>query len=145
MILSKISNFLIASLLLLSFVSCKKESISQILYAQVNVTLSVITELSKLGIGSTIYCPTKGSTGIKGIILYRSDETDFVAFERLCTYYPADTAAIVIENSTGTIATCPKCGSKFELITGSIMQGHAKFSLKQYQTYLQGNFLYITN
>jgi nitrite reductase/ring-hydroxylating ferredoxin subunit len=110
-----------------------------------NVSVSVTigpTTLAQLGVNSSMYY--SGTAGIKGIIIYKESEGNYLAFERLCPYYPNDDCAVDIDDSKIS-AKCPCCGSEFSLIFGTVLNGPAKFSLKQYQTYFTGTRLEITN
>jgi Rieske Fe-S protein len=146
--LSKIIIFSISGLWFLTFIACKKDSNQSLIpYATVNVTLSVTPDLAKLVTGQAMICPKQEQEGDSGIIIYK-DMDDYGnpvyrAYERLCTNYPNDTAAVTL--ATALTATCPRCGSQFEMTMGSVIKGPAKFALKQYRTTINGNRLYITN
>jgi nitrite reductase/ring-hydroxylating ferredoxin subunit len=141
---SKINKILNAFAFLILLAGCKKEVGQTLPYSYVDVTLTIPSELSSLSIGSATICPDKGYNGLKGIIIYRDDLYQFKAYERLCRNYPNDTSAIVLEDDN-VRATCPTCGSQYELVYGTVITGPAKFSLKTYTTSVSGNFLYIRN
>jgi Rieske Fe-S protein len=146
--LSKVTKNLIVAFSLLTLATCKKDVYQTIPYTEVNVELNIPTDLSSLGIGSAMVCPTREYDGVKGIIIYKGFDSDgntqYMAYERLCTNYPNDTCAIVLDKSTIT-ATCPSCKSQFEMTMGSVTNGPARLSLKQYRTTISGSKLYITN
>ena len=81
--------------------------------------------------------------GSRGIIVYRSSNNEFKAYDRHCTYDPTNTCALVsveVNNITG-LDVC--CGSKFLLPDGSVTQGPANLPLKQYTTSFDGSVLHI--
>ncbi len=139
--MSKIKLFFIINALLI--LSCK--DIHQVIpNIPVNIILDTTTDLAQLGIGSTMICPKSG--GNMGIIIFRNGIDEYYAFDRLCTYYPNDTSAIVAKDG-GVIATCLHCGSTFIFTADGTLvnKGPAKLPLKQYQTTLQGTRLFISN
>jgi nitrite reductase/ring-hydroxylating ferredoxin subunit len=137
---TKINIFLITGSLLLCCLNCKKENTQQIPYVSVNLILSA-NELLAIPIGSTKSYPG----GNDSIYIYHSDLNSYEAYDRLCTYYPNDTSRIVTDIAGGTTATCPRCKSKFELIYGSVVNGPARYPLRQYQTTVLSGRLYVTN
>ena len=140
---SKIKKILVAVSLLFITVTCNKDSYQNFPNVSVNITLSIATDLSSLGSGTAIICPYPG--GVKGIIISQPFPGEYVAFDRLCTNYPNDTCAIVLETPGGIIADCPCCQSKFVLTDGTVSQGPARFALREYSVYVDGNHLYIRN
>jgi len=83
--------------------------------------------------------------GSRGIIVYRSSNTDFKAYDRHCTYQPTNSCALVsveVNNITG-LDDC--CGSRFLLADGSVSNGPATIPLKQYRTTFDGSVLHIFN
>jgi len=140
---SKIKKILVAGTILFLTVTCSKDSYHNFPNVSVNITLSIATDLSSLGIGSSMICPYPG--GVKGIMIYRSDVAEFAAYDRLCTNYPNDTCAIVLDTPGGVIADCPCCKSKFILTDGSVSNGPAQYALKPYNVIVDGNHLYIRN
>jgi nitrite reductase/ring-hydroxylating ferredoxin subunit len=137
---TKIKIFLITGSLLLCYLSCKKENTQQIPYVSVNLTLSA-NELLQIPLSSTKSYPG----GNDSIYIFHADLNTYNAYDRLCTYFPNDTSRIVTDVAGGTTATCPRCGSKYELIFGSIIKGPARYPLRQYQTTVLGGRLYVTN
>ena len=82
--------------------------------------------------------------GNRGIILYRASSTNFLAFERTCSYYPGNACARVrVAPSNFSLQdTC--CNSYFDF-TGVPTSGPATLQLKQYLVTLNGYLLNITN
>jgi hypothetical protein len=84
------------------------------------------------------------NAGVRGIIIYRSSASEYVAIERNCTFLPMDPCADVsVDKSTlFLIDTC--CNSTFDF-NGFPTGGPASLPLRQYKTWLNQNFLTITN
>jgi Rieske Fe-S protein len=96
---------------------------------------------SDLGVGKSIYI----SGGYRGIVVYRLGTDQFMAYERACTFDSDNTTAIIKVDPSGVSATCPVCGSKYELVYGYPIKGPAKNPLLQYQATYDGNNLLISN
>ncbi len=78
-----------------------------------------------------------------GIVIYRLKREysydDFRAFDVTCTH-EANTCAMQLEQGFGDLLTCPCCGSVFTMQYGYMMQGPAKYPLREYVcTYDNGN------
>ncbi len=74
-----------------------------------------------------------------GLLLYRVNETEVVAFSRKCTHNGCTISAF-----DQGISTCPCHQAQFNL-SGEVMSGPAKNPLKQYPTRLSGNILEINH
>jgi hypothetical protein len=86
------------------------------------------------------------SGGNRGILVYRKSITDFNAFDRTCTYNPADANELIkVDASNNVILNDAHCGSKFLITDGSVNQGPATLPLKAYQTSFDGTLLHIFN
>jgi hypothetical protein len=137
---SKIKKKILFILLIFLITTCKNDVIDVIPYVQVQVTVTS-GEIASLGIGSAML----KDGGYAGLIVYRVTETQFMAFERLCTYYPNDTSAVILDKSLST-ATCPVCKTSYLLIDGyKINNGPARLPLRQYQCFYSNNRLTIVN
>ncbi len=76
--------------------------------------------------------------GSQGIVVYRLSETEFSAFDRHCTYQVSDNCQIMMEDpTTAHDETC--CGSRFEVIFGTPVNGPATFPLRAYNTQYNPN------
>ena len=83
--------------------------------------------------------------GYRGIIIFRTSMTEFMAFERACPYdWELTDARIDVEPSWLT-TICPSCKSKYILTDGTPFEGPTHYALKQYQTQYDGTLLYISN
>jgi nitrite reductase/ring-hydroxylating ferredoxin subunit len=83
--------------------------------------------------------------GVRGILVYRKSSSDFMAYDRNCTYQSSDACATVIVDPSNIIATDTCCHSKFSIFDGSVTQGPAGIPLKAYSTSFDGNVLHIYN
>lgn len=125
----------------LTMLTCEKDVYNVIPNVPFTLVLSA-NEVLAIGVGTAV---TKESGGNAGLIIYNVNGTEFQAFDRLCTNYPADTATVTLDKST-FIATCPKCKSSFQIsLQGQVIKGPAKYSLKQYRTSYDGTRLTISN
>ena len=83
--------------------------------------------------------------GAKGIVIYRKSNSEFMAYDRNCTYQPNNSCAKVEIDSTSLIAKDNCCGSEFLMTDGSVLKSPASLPLKQYQASFDGNILHIFN
>jgi nitrite reductase/ring-hydroxylating ferredoxin subunit len=82
--------------------------------------------------------------GNKGIIVYRKSNTEFMAYERTCTYDPGSAYKLIVLSDNVTVMDSA-CSSKYLLLDGSVTQGPAASALKAYNCSYDGNSLYISN
>lgn len=82
--------------------------------------------------------------GVRGIILYRKNSTTYLAFERNCSFQPNDACATVEVHSSTLYMMDACCGSTFDF-SGLPTGGPAWRPLRQYQTFLTGSQLTITD
>jgi hypothetical protein len=135
----------IVSVLIIVF-ACKKEkntNNSNIPNQSVNIVIYPNDPqfVSTIGVPGG-WCYITG--GNKGIIVYRSTNTDFIAYERTCTYDPSTNSAIVVMSDNITIRDTV-CGSKFNMLNATVTQGPAAASLKTYTCQYDGSALHIYN
>ena len=140
---SNLRFFLIPILILLIFVRCD-ENETPFPYVSVNVTLSLDTQLGNMLEGEY---KTVDGYGIGGLIIFRAEQTEFLAFDRACTYEASKECVL---NDEGSFFECPCCGSKFWMAgkdtAGTLMQGPANYPLKQYNCHFNGtNTVTVTN
>jgi hypothetical protein len=82
--------------------------------------------------------------GVRGLIVHRKNATTYLAFERNCSYQPNAACATVDVHSSTFFMLDSCCGSSFDF-DGNPTGGPAWRPLRQYQTYLVGNELTITD
>lgn len=83
--------------------------------------------------------------GVRGIIVYRSTGTSFLAYERNCSYHPNEACATVNVHSSGLYMTDPCCNSNFSFQDGSPTGGQAWQPLRRYRTQFVGSTLTISD
>ena len=142
---------ILALLFLLLSGSCKKleESVP---YAPIDVYINIgLPSYQRLitATGGIYYNEFNYSIGYRdrGIIVLNKNGFEFTAYDRTCPYQVNDSCNLlwVIPNTLTVIDSC--CGSKFNLLDGSVMNGPATKALKAYNTSFSGasNVLYIFN
>lgn len=140
----KSTTILSLCLLLLVSLSCDKdEDRDAIPYIYVNFDIYPNSLPSDfIPIGGYSY----RTGGYKGIIIYRPQEDEFMAYERACPHDPLAEGARVYVESNSIIAVDSVCGSRFLLTDGSpLKEGPATIGLKQYRTHWDGYQLQVTN
>lgn len=98
-----------------------------------------------LSLNTRGYYELGGNAGVRGIIIYRKDAVEYVAYERNCSYHPNDACATVNVDISGLYLTDPCCGSVFDFGSGNPTGGPAWRPLRQYRTQFDGNVLTITD
>ncbi len=124
-------------------ISCKKNDSSGVPITAVDTYLYTNNpSFSNLySIGGWTYI----TGGVRGILIYRKSQTEFMAYDRNCTYQPSNPCATVIVDVTNILATDTCCHSKFSIYDGSVTQGPASLPLKAYNTTFDGSVLHIYN
>ena len=82
--------------------------------------------------------------GVAGILLYRKNLDEFIAYDRASTYNPVEDCGITVDLDN-IILKDPCSDSQFLITDGSVIQGPASQALKRYNTNLYGNNLSIYN
>ncbi len=138
-----IKLFLLTIILSVIFINCKDKE-DRVPYAPVDIYINLNSpEFNDLNVAGNSVMITGG---VRGIIIYRSSEYEFIALERNCTYQPSNECASVEPlDMSSPIAIDSCCGSKFLLQDGSVIKGPASLPLVQYQTSYNGSTLYIHN
>jgi len=139
---SFLSRLILVVLLLLMTLTCKKDkeeipNVAVNIYIYPNSTQYVQLNTN----GGWVYL----TGGVRGIIVYRRTQDEFVAFERNCPYLPSSTCALVSVEQSGLTLLDSCCGSRFIITDGSIVNGPASVSMKTYYTAYDGNALHIYN
>ena len=92
--------------------------------------------------GSYIY---REDGGVRGIILYRKNASNYITYERNCSFQPNSACATVDVHVSTLYMLCSCCSSTFDLITGYPTGGQAWRPLRKYATSLNGSQLTITD
>ena len=123
--------------------SCKKQSNSGVALTTVDISLYAnnpsFFNLNAIG----GYVNITG--GVRGILVYRKTSSDFMAYDRNCTYQSTQLCATVSVDATHILAGDSCCGSKYSIYDGTVTHGPATLPLKQYQTTWDGTTLHIFN
>lgn len=141
---SNVRFFLILLLILSVFVRCDEYEIP-FPDVPVHAILSLDTQLGNVLPGNYV---TVDGYGVGGLIIFRTDQNGFLAFDRACTNEASRNCILTDDEG---MFECPCCGSRFwmvnsEDIAGTIYQGPAQYPLKRYNCYFDGiNTLRVTN
>lgn len=125
-------------------VSCKKQNYQGVPNVAVDIRMysSDPSFINLNAIGGWVYV----NGGNRGIVVYRKDLSNFMAYDRTCSYNPPNVNETVKVDPTNNIMLIdPNCGSKFLITDGSVNQGPATYPLKAYQTTYDGTVLHIFN
>ena len=83
-----------------------------------------------------------------GIIIFRSQENEFLAYDRTCPHdYAANGISVRLDVEDMIYAVCPECKSKYALPNfGSPLSGSvSKYPLKNYKTSFDGLNVHVWN
>lgn len=119
-------------LLLIPIFSCKKNDVNASFpTVPVNITIYLTTyPYTQLNsIGNHAYVT---NAGYRGIVIYRKSLDEFAAFDRACPYDPTASGSLLDVEASGLIMADGKCGSKFSLYDGSVINGPATAPMKSY-------------
>jgi hypothetical protein len=127
--------------LTLGFWGCQRQYPVNIPYVSFDFTINILdpTYVNLQGVGGSVIIPG----GSRGIVVYRVSIDQFNAYERHCTYDCNNACGKVDYDSSGIVLVdndCggAGCGSKFNLIDGSVLNGPAQYPLIQYTTSFDG-------
>lgn len=130
-------------ILTMTVFSCKKDDNNGVPITPVNIYLYTTDPLfiNLTAVGGWCYI----TGGARGILLYRKSISEFMAYDRNCTYNSSDVCATVYVDATNIIARDTCCNSQFSIIDGNVLQAPAGLPLKAYATSYDGNVLHIYN
>ncbi|HLU85807.1 MAG TPA: hypothetical protein VKZ45_10055 [Vicingaceae bacterium] len=131
------------TLIIISFSSCNKDENANIPYVPVNIYMQTTDPqfIQLNAVNSWIYI----TGGSRGIIVYKVSNEQFRAFDRHCTFQPAETCALVNVETNNVSALCDCCGSQFLITDGSVLRSPAVLPLREYNTSYDGATLRIFN
>jgi nitrite reductase/ring-hydroxylating ferredoxin subunit len=145
------SNVMKIFLFVLTFIfafasnSCKKDDDSQVPFVAVDITLNLDLpdNLPLLNPGGWLQV----TGGSRGIIVYRINLDEFVAFDRHCTFEAEKGCKITVNSESNVTAIDNQCcSSVFSIIDGFPQSGNAKRQLREYSTSFNGtNIIRIFN
>ncbi|MES2284509.1 MAG: hypothetical protein V4547_02390 [Bacteroidota bacterium] len=127
----------------MSIAACKKDTDNGVPITPVDIYLYTNNPsfVNLNGVGGWVYV----TGGVRGILVYRKSPSEFMAYDRNCTYQSSDACATVVVDATNILATDTCCHSKFSMYDGSVTQAPAGLPLKAYNTTFDGNVLHIYN
>jgi len=121
---------------------CGKE-VSRVPDIAVNYT-TLLTDPALINLSSSGRAVIINGYGVAGLILYRSIQRGYVAYDRCSTVNPEGRCAVTWDEGAFT-ATDPCSGAKFLLEDGSPAKAPATISLRQYNVTISGNTIRVTN
>ena len=135
--------FLSFTFILAVSLSCRKEKPYTIPETSVDIYIytSNPSYISLTVVGGWAYV----SGGVRGVLVYRKSNTEFIAYERNCTYQSSDACATVVVDKSNIVAVETCCHSEFLLTDGSVIKAPASLPLKVYRNTYDGNVLHIYN
>ncbi len=137
-----LKKYFVVLIVMIICASCAKEE-NYLPNIPVNFSAPIIdprlNRLSSAGGAVTI-----NGYGIAGLIIYRTADNSYVAFDRCSTVNPEQKNAVVLDDPTVT-ATDPISGAKYLLNDGSPAKAPAKTSLKRYTVIITSSTLQVTN
>lgn len=149
--------FLICCILLLFHLSCTDEYDNRIPLYPVKLNLDLTYKDKELKAilsykeytDKNINHTQNEKRGFGGILVVHTtnNENQYVAFDRACPHEAQANIVVEVDEDV-RFATCPQCGSKYEigiLGTGGLHEGISEYGLRRYNTILSGNMLYVRN
>lgn len=129
--MSKLRLFFLIILIPIGFFQCSDDHPVPDVYVYEEVHLTLPQNQDLLTPANSI----KINGGYNGIIVTNVEGIDisgeiYAAYDATCTYDSEVSGAVVEENDI--FATCPICGSKYNLLYGSVESGPTGLALKKY-------------
>jgi nitrite reductase/ring-hydroxylating ferredoxin subunit len=153
MIMKKIKNdfcrftlVLLQLLLVVMFsVSCEPDLSDDPIPYVPFATLTINTNLPEFQTLHTRGYAEINDIGVRGVILYKQDASTYRAYERNCSYHPADACATVSVHVSNIYMIDNCCNSTFDFATGNPTGGPAWRPLRQYATSASGSQVTISS
>jgi len=153
---SKIRFFFIYSLIVFLPVSCERNKNDVIPDVYVEFTIDIFDYQALESIAGSVVVDENdmriidreyaGGFDGNGIIIYRSMENEFMAYDRTCPHDYAVNGLSIKVNVDFTRAVCPKCSTYYELFSfGTPSDGPGQYPLKNYRTHFDGRYLRVWN
>lgn len=145
---NKLEKFLllIACMLLLHTSSCNSDltddPIPYLSFGSIYINLN-LPEYSRLKTDGGFHY--YDDAGVKGLIIYRKSASNYIVYERNCSYRPNEACATVNVHVSTLFMEDPCCGSAFDFATGNPTSGVAWRPLRQYFAAVTGSDLTITD
>lgn len=151
--LKKIFPLLIAFILLSCTDTMESSIPDRTVYLELNIDYQdkVLNEIQGYKIYTSSNVDQAGEeTGFGGVLVYHGISTTgddaFYAFDAACPYEAISSITIEVDDDA-VYATCPECGSKYELLNGlgNPVEGPCEEYLKQYTVTTSGSTVYVYN
>lgn len=138
-----LSVLLLSTFVMTLFYACKKDEPNGVPIVSVDIYIYTTSPsfINLNAVGGWDYI----TGGVRGILVYRKSISEFMAYDRNCTYNSNDACAIVYVDASNIIATDTCCNSKFSIVDGTVLQAPAGMPLKTYNTTFDGSVLHIYN
>ena len=82
--------------------------------------------------------------GINGVVIYNLNNSQFLAFELTDPNHVPSSCSIMEVNGIEASCSCDD-GNTYSIITGQLLEGQGKYTLKPYRIQRVGNLLEISN
>lgn len=142
---SKILFYVTALLLSVLLLHCKGDKNFVFPYVRIDMTILIPIDMANVGnFDSKIY----PDEGFGGVLIFRVSENEFFAFDMACTRELSDSCIVSEFEGSQIIWQCKCCNSQYTIDPHSgcyVSKGPTSYPLKQYRTYIDGDFLYVTN
>ena len=137
--LMKISGLLISLFFLISLISCTKDDINRIpeVYVRYDITKLEFDQNNTNGVLLV------SGHGVAGLIIYRTSNNTYKAYDRCSSVEPAKKCAVIADESF--TVTDPCSGAKYFLMDGSPAKAPAVRSLKEYRVQTTSFQIMVTN
>ncbi len=152
---SKLRNFLLISLVVLLFTTCRGDDNHIVPDVPtdftINLSLPMFFDLNSVGNSVIVTSNYAGSLSAgydgHGIIIYRAGLNEFYAFDRTCTFEQQLDVAVDLDLPTDMSAECPECGSRYILPSMGYpgKDGPATYPLKQYHAEYSNGTVWVHN
>jgi hypothetical protein len=118
--------------------ACKKDDDSQVPFVAVDITINLDLPANAPLLNPGGWLQLTG--GSRGIIVYRTSLTDFMAFDRHCTYEAEKGCTITVDAASNVTAKDNQCcNSVFSILDGFPQSGSAERQLREYNFSYNGN------
>jgi len=140
----KLKFFLIFIVISSIFLDCDNRKEFKFPHVNVYLQLHIYTDLSDLGILNAKVYP---NDGLGGVLIFKAEERKYFAFDMACTHEIPDVCAIEEYEKSSIIWECPCCKARYTLHGQGnyVSKGPAEWPLWNYNAYIDGDFLYVTD
>jgi Rieske Fe-S protein len=136
-----------------SLLACKDDAAGDNPVPTAPVNLTINTDLPTYFKLKTLGNYVYEEGGNRGVLIIHGYDDNFYAFDRLCTHLPDLSCSLIHVDSMRLNLRCGTfkdtswkacCDSKYQL-DGNVLQGPAKYPLRQYPVTFSGSTIYVRN